>query len=242
MNVDDFVFVAPHEVRRENFHEPRQHDEINLPLVKQFQRLRFRLRAVFPRNADERQAEFFGHRFEIGPVADDEREIGHHRFFGDGFGDRFKTPRFLGHKNGEALAAIWLDDAHFDFHVKLAGQPVQSGAHGGGGKIFFGPRRLQSHAELPARDLLLERFNVGVLLKQKSGDAGDDAGFVPANDSDGGVLFHFKTFCATWRSRPGCGLRHRLGACFRKLAARRRRTRRRDACATFHTRSSVLRF
>jgi len=37
MNVDDFVFVTPHDVGREDFHEAREHDEINLVLFKQAQ-------------------------------------------------------------------------------------------------------------------------------------------------------------------------------------------------------------
>ena len=38
VDVDDFVFVPPHEVRRKNFHEPRQHDEINFMFFEQVQR------------------------------------------------------------------------------------------------------------------------------------------------------------------------------------------------------------
>ena len=57
-------------------------------------------------------------------------------------------------------------------------------------KFFFRPGRLQGHAELPARDLLLERLDVRVLLEKKIGDAGNDAGFVTAYDGDGGILFH----------------------------------------------------
>ena len=32
VNVDDLVLESPDEVRRQNFHEPRQHDEIRLRL------------------------------------------------------------------------------------------------------------------------------------------------------------------------------------------------------------------
>jgi hypothetical protein len=50
---------------------------------------------------------------------------------------------------------------------------------------------LECHAELAARDLLLKRLDVGVLLEKKIRDARDDAGLVAPDDGDGGELFHF---------------------------------------------------
>jgi hypothetical protein len=50
---------------------------------------------------------------------------------------------------------------------------------------------LKRHAELAARDLFLERLDVGPLLEQKGGDARDDAGLVTTDDSDGGQMPHF---------------------------------------------------
>jgi hypothetical protein len=49
---------------------------------------------------------------------------------------------------------------------------------------------LKSHAELAAGDLFFQRLDVGVLLEQKSGDARNDAGFVPTNNGEGGELSH----------------------------------------------------
>jgi hypothetical protein len=49
---------------------------------------------------------------------------------------------------------------------------------------------LEGHAELASGDLFLQRFDIGVLLEQKSGDARNDAGFVPADNGDGGELSH----------------------------------------------------
>jgi hypothetical protein len=37
--------------------------------------------------------------------------------------------------------------------------------------------------------LLLQAFDIGFLLEEKAGDAGDDAGLVAADDGDGGEFF-----------------------------------------------------
>jgi len=67
---------------------------------------------------------------------------------------------------------------------------VQSGAQARGVAIRRTPRGLEGHAELAAGDLFLQRLDIGVLLEQKGGDARNDAGFVPANNSEGGELSH----------------------------------------------------
>src|SRR6185503_19677348 len=57
-------------------------------------------------------------------------------------------------------------------------------------EILFGPRSLQRHAKLAARDLLFERFDVGVLLEEKIRDARDDSSLVAPDDGDSGEFFH----------------------------------------------------
>jgi hypothetical protein len=55
---------------------------------------------------------------------------------------------------------------------------------------------------LAAGDLFLEGFGIGLLLEKEGGDAGDDAGFVPADDGDGGELFYIESEIANFR--PNC--------------------------------------
>ena len=81
-----------------------------------------------------------------------------------------------------------------------AARRCQTGAESGGVEILFRPGRLQRHAELAARDLFLERLDVGVLLEQKIRDARDHSGLVAPDDGDGGELFH----TGSWR-----GIAHR---------------------------------
>ena len=103
---------------------------------------------------------------------------------------RLETMRFFGDHDGEALAAVRLGEPDLDFHAELLGEPVQSGAQGGGAASPRPPGRLEGHAELAARDLFFQRLDIGFLLEKKIGDAGDDAGFIAPDDSDGGELFH----------------------------------------------------
>ena len=104
--------------------------------------------------------------------------------------ERIETMRFLRHHDGEALAAVGLRKPDFDFHAELPGQGVEPGTQAGGVAIRRPPRSLERHAELAAGDLFLQRLDVGVLLEKEGGDAGDDAGFVPTDDGNGGELFH----------------------------------------------------
>ena len=72
MDIDDFVFVPPDEVRREDFHEPREDDEINLVRFQLGERLFFRFRAVLPVQTNEGQLVLGGTGGEIGIISDDQ--------------------------------------------------------------------------------------------------------------------------------------------------------------------------
>src|SRR5262249_5851188 len=48
MNVDDFVFVAPNEIRREDFHESGKDDKIDFITVQNFQSFLLGLESFFP--------------------------------------------------------------------------------------------------------------------------------------------------------------------------------------------------
>jgi len=48
MDVDDLVFETPDKVRRENLHEPREHDKIDFVFVQDLERAALRGGAVFP--------------------------------------------------------------------------------------------------------------------------------------------------------------------------------------------------
>ena len=52
------------------------------------------------------------------------------------------------------------------------------------------PRGLQHHAELSARDCLLQCLDIGALFEKKISHPRNHAGLVAANHSDGGKLFH----------------------------------------------------
>ena len=190
MNVDDLVFVTPHEVRREDFHEAREHDKINLMFFEQAQHAGFGPRAIIPRNVHKRQLVFPRARREVGAVGNHEHGVGLELAAVVRGQERVETMRFLRHHDGEALAAVGFGEAHLDFHAQPAGEGVQPGAQARGVAIRRTPRGLKGHAELAAGDLFFQRLNVGMLLKQKGGDAGNDAGFVPSDDGNGGELFH----------------------------------------------------
>jgi hypothetical protein len=55
MNVDNIVLVTPNEIGGEDFHETRQHHEINFMFVQDFQRLLFGFESVFPRDLNKGQ-------------------------------------------------------------------------------------------------------------------------------------------------------------------------------------------
>ena len=70
------VPVSRHtEVRREDFHKPRQHHKIHLVLVQNLQRAFLGALAVVPRNVHKGQLVSLGQGLQIGAIAND-----HHRF------------------------------------------------------------------------------------------------------------------------------------------------------------------
>jgi hypothetical protein len=71
-------------------------------------------------------------------------------------------------------------------HAQAAAFRCHAAQHGFAIEIGGGPRGLQRHAELAARDLLLQRLDVRAELEKQLSDSGDDAGLVPANEGDGG--------------------------------------------------------
>ena len=91
---------------------------------------------------------------------------------------------------GKLLAAVRFSEPELDFHAQLPRQLVQAGAQAIGAAYARFPGCLQGHAELTARDLLLQRLDIGLLREEKTRDAGDDARFIAPDDGDGGKLFH----------------------------------------------------
>ncbi len=69
MDVDDFVFPAPDEVGREDFHEAREDDKIDFVLLKERKDLLFRLGAVVEGDVKKGQLVFARDGLEVGPVA-----------------------------------------------------------------------------------------------------------------------------------------------------------------------------
>jgi len=182
MDVDDFVFVAPHEVGREDLHEPGQHDEIDLVFLQQFEGRLLGTVAVFPVQVGKRQLVRFGAGAEIGVIADNEGGFG-----GEAGGEEgVEAMGFLGDHEGEALALAGLGKAHLDLHAQAFGEGGEAGAQGEFRETHPGPGGLEGHAELAAGNLLFKRLNVGVLFEKKGSDAGDHAGFVPSDHGDGG--------------------------------------------------------
>ncbi len=190
MNVDDFIFVTPNEVRRQNFHEPREHNVINFVVSQQSERLLFRRAAIIPWDILERDFEILAHRCEFAAVGNHHcgvclklsmLERGH---------DGLRAMRFARHHHGHALAAIGLGEADIDFHAERLRELLQTLDNRAPAAGAWAPGSLQRHAELATSDLFLERFDVGVLLKKKIGNARDNTRFVATDDGDSGDLFH----------------------------------------------------
>src|SRR5262249_4556048 len=68
VNVDDFVFVPPHEIRRQDLHEPCQHDKVDFIFVEGLERCQLALQTVFPRNVNKREPGFARERFEVASI------------------------------------------------------------------------------------------------------------------------------------------------------------------------------
>src|SRR5436309_10238144 len=89
------------------------------------------------------------------------------------------------------LSPVRLGEPELDFHAQRSGQSIEPAANGFDAEPAWLPRGLDSHAELAARDLLFQRFDVGVLFEKITGHARDHSGLVPADHRDGGELFHW---------------------------------------------------
>src|SRR2546422_9809261 len=74
--VDDFAFVTPDKVRRENLHEPREHDEIYFIVAQHSERAVLRVGAVFPGNDEKSHAVTSRRRLQIAAVGQNERPLG----------------------------------------------------------------------------------------------------------------------------------------------------------------------
>ncbi len=184
VNVDDFVFPAPDEVGREDFHEAREDDEVDFVLIEELEDLFFRDRAVVERDVVERELIFPGDVGEGGAVADD--DDGLRAEAGGCFREEaFQDVRFLGDEDGKSLRTGGRE-MDLGFHVE---------AFAGDGDFLLdfvaveagrGPGGLEGHAELAAGDLFFHGFDIGAESEEELGDAGDDAGFVVTDEGDGG--------------------------------------------------------
>ncbi len=95
--------------------------------------------------------------------------------------------RFLRDENGKPLRTDWRE-VNFRLHLQVAGGFANFLLDGDLVEAGRRPRGLEGHAELSARDLFLHRLDVGAELEEKLGDAGDDAGLVVSNESNGGEM------------------------------------------------------
>ena len=191
VDVDDLVLVAPHEVGREDLHEAGEHDEVGLVFFEVFEGLGFRRCALVPGDVREGEAMAAGQGFEVGVVGEDEDGFGAGKLAGLTGGQQGGEAMGLaGDEDSHALPPVRFGEADFDFHRQAAGERREARGDVFAVKIAGAPGGLEGHAELTAGDLFLEAFDVGLLLEEKAGDTGDDAGFVAADDGDGGEMFH----------------------------------------------------
>lgn len=76
VDVDDLILVTPSELRGEDLHESREHDEVDVMLFECFDGLTFGGNAFVPWDEDEGDAVLFGDGFEVGPVGENEGGFG----------------------------------------------------------------------------------------------------------------------------------------------------------------------
>ena len=76
MDVDDFVFVTPDKVRREDLHESRQDKKINLVVIQQLEGALLRFGTIRPGNHEKRHAPRPRQRFQIPAIGQNERRLG----------------------------------------------------------------------------------------------------------------------------------------------------------------------
>ena len=187
MDVDDFVFPAPDEVGREDFHEAGEDDEVGFVFFEKLEDFAFGLRAVVKGDEMEREFVFAGDGCECGSVADDDNGLCAEP--GSGLGEEaFEHVGFFCHENGEALAARG-GEMDLGFHTEVAARLPDVLLDFCAVEARGRPRGLEGHAELSARDLFFEGLDVGAELEEELGDPGDDARLVMADQGDGGELF-----------------------------------------------------
>ena len=191
MNVDDLVFVTPHEVRGENLHETREDDEVGLVFLEELEGAGLGGVAFEPRDVGEGELVAARDGFEIGVIREDEDGFGAGELVGAMRGEEgLEAMGFARDENGQALAAMRFGETNFDFHREAAREGLKAGNHGVAAEVASAPRSLEGHAELAAGDLFLEALDVRLLLEEKTGYAGNDAGLVAADHSERGEMFH----------------------------------------------------
>src|SRR5436190_19014321 len=120
MNVDDLIFVAPNEIGREDLHEARQNQEIDLMLLDQTEGIGLRLQAVLPRDFNEGQPCLRRQRLEI--VAIRQHESGFYSLELPTLcrlQKLSKAMRLLCDQDGHALAASRFCETHLDLHLEF---------------------------------------------------------------------------------------------------------------------------
>ncbi len=186
MDVDDLVLPAPDEIRRQDFHEPRQHDEIDLVLFEQLERLLLGDGAVRERYVVERQHGLARDGAQIGPVADDDdRLAAEPRRFRE---QSLQHVRLFRHQEGEPLRTN-RREMNLHLHVQVLRGFADALLDRRVIEFRGCPRSLKRHAEVAACDLFLHRLDVGAELEKQLRDARDDAGFVVSDQRNGGDVF-----------------------------------------------------
>lgn len=191
MDVDDLVLKPPRDVWRKNLHEPREDQKIDFVFFEQLQQSFLRPGALVPGDHVKRQLVLFCERFEVGPITDDQHRFGAFQLsLPNCAHDALDAVRFTRHQNGHALTSRWVGEPHPDVHLEEFSELAKSLLNRRCIQLILLPRGLQRHAELTARDLFFKRFDIGLLFEQEIRDAGNDSGFVAADDSDRGKLLH----------------------------------------------------
>ena len=132
VKVDDHIFEPPHEVGRENFHEP-------CSTTKLIACASSRRSVCCSPDAGKRQFEFLGEWCEDGAMAQDELRVGLDFASIGRAPERFEVVRFPDGHDGETRTALRSEAPEFDFHAGLPCQFVQPGRHSGGMAIACKP-------------------------------------------------------------------------------------------------------
>src|SRR5688500_15924637 len=97
---------------------------------------------------------------------------------------------FLRYKNRTTLAPPRLGKANLNFHVERLSKLIQTSTDRVYIALLWFPRCLDGHAELTARDLLFQSFDIGFLFKKEISDFGNDTRFVATDDCNCCKQFH----------------------------------------------------